>query len=222
MEFRVSPEVAALGIPVTAFAVTGMTNTRYPAGWPEHWSSALSGVHRWALTNDLVTDPTLAGYRDLHAAIGVPGRKAVAAPEALIMALLKGKGIRPISPVVDAYNLVSAQTRLAIGCHDMSKIVGSVELRITDGMEKFSPIGVAGPAAVRAGEYAYVDDFDRVICRLEVRQAAETLVTASTTDYLFIVQGNPRVTVGRDRQVALRLADELTENYGGGIDVVFP
>lgn len=220
-EFRVSPEVAALGVPVTAFVVTGMANTRYPAGWRERWSSALSDVRRWAVANDPVTDPALAGYRELHAAIGVSSRKAVAAPEAMIKALLKGRGVRPISPVVDTYNLVSAQTRLAIGCHDMSKIAGNVELRMTDGTEKFSPLGDDRPAEVRAGEYAYVDGPDRVICRLEVRQAAETLITASTIDYLFIVQGNPRVAADRARQVALQLAHELTEYHGGTIDLAF-
>ena len=85
--------------------------------------------------------------------------------------ILKRGELAPINPVVDLYNLISIQSHLALGAHDIEYIDGNVNLRLTDGTERFVPIGADGqPEPVKAGEYAYVDDSNEIICHLETRQ----------------------------------------------------
>ena len=88
-------------------------------------------------------------------------------------------------------------------------------LRLTDGSEGFHPVGAAEPEPIRPGEYAYVDDADDVICRLEVRQVEKTKVTAATRDLFLIVQGNPATSAEAVRAGHERLVAVLTRFFGG-------
>jgi DNA/RNA-binding domain of Phe-tRNA-synthetase-like protein len=139
----------------------------------------------------IAADPVLAGFRALHQAFEVPTRKLFSAPETLIRYVEKRGDIPRIGPLVDLYNAVSLKTGLALGAHDIDRIDGNISLRLTTGSERFHPVGAMDPEPIRPGEYAYVDDGNEVICRLEVRQVEKTKVTSSTTDVFLIVQGNP-------------------------------
>jgi DNA/RNA-binding domain of Phe-tRNA-synthetase-like protein len=49
--------------------------------------------------------------------------------------------------------------------------------------------GESTPLAVTPGEYGYVDAADRLLCRLDVRQADFSKVTQRTRNLLLIVEG---------------------------------
>jgi DNA/RNA-binding domain of Phe-tRNA-synthetase-like protein len=162
------------------------------------------------------TDRTLQGFRRLHEAFGVSNRKNIAAPENLLRFLLKTGTLPRINLAVDLYNLVSVKTRLSLGAHDITHLVGDVHLRLTDGTEGFWPLGAPEPKGIAPGEYAYIDTgANEVICRLEVRQGDKTRVTADTTDCFYILQGNAFTPVSTIK-AATELLIEWTHRFLGG------
>jgi DNA/RNA-binding domain of Phe-tRNA-synthetase-like protein len=147
--------------------------------------------------------------------VGVSNRKNVASPENLLRWLLKNGELPALNVVVDIYNLVSVRTRLALGAHDMARVTGGITLRLTNGSEGFVPLGSAEAKAVRAGEYAYVDDGNDVLCRLEVRQVEKTKVGPGTTGCFYIVQGNAATPDALIREAAGEVI-ALTTRFCGG------
>jgi DNA/RNA-binding domain of Phe-tRNA-synthetase-like protein len=142
-------------------------------------------------TIDARDDLTLAGFRDLHSVVGGSNRKHVSSPENLVALVLSGRDLPTINAIVDTYNIVSLQSRLALGAHELSKLEGPIVLRLTNGTENFTPLGSAERKAIGVGEYGYVDEgCNEVICRLETRQCEKTKVSASSCDCFFIVEGN--------------------------------
>jgi DNA/RNA-binding domain of Phe-tRNA-synthetase-like protein len=101
-------------------------------------------------------------------------------------------------------------------------VEGDVTLRITDGSERYVPLGECLPIPVAAGEYSYCDDSNEVLCRLEVRQVNKTATTPRTTKAFFIVQGNDATPDSYVEEAAQRLVDEITRYAGGSGRVVMP
>jgi len=199
--FQLAPEAARLGLTGAFLVIDGFRNR---AGDPA-FDKLLADTTREVLASVTDEDPVLRGYRELHDAIGRSNKRFVAAPENLLRLVRRNGSLPRINLLVDIYNLVSLKTRLALGAHDLARITGNVELRLTRGTEPFHPLGVPQPTTVGEGEYAYIDGSGEVLCRLEVRQCEKTKVTLETTGAFFIIQGN-RATL----QPALRAAgDEL-------------
>lgn len=172
-----------------------------------------------AIRDKIVADPVLAGFHALHRAFDVPTRKLFSAPENLFRHLEKRGDLPRISPLVDLYNAISLESGLALGAHDIDRVDGDIHLRLTDGSENFHPVGASLPEPVRPGEYAYLDDANDILCRLEVRQVEKTKVTEHTRNVFLIVQGNsatppPLVTRTYDRLTT------VLKRFLGGRDVL--
>lgn len=171
---------------------------------------------------DLRTDPILMGYRDLHAAVGRSNRDHVASSENL-QRLVKMNGTIPrANLLVDLHNLVSLRSRLAISAHDLTRVHGNVRLSLTTGSERYVPVLGQPPKPVHPGEYAYLDEADEIISRMDTRQAAATRPDLDTTDCLFIVQGNRSVSVETVRQAAADLVALTTYFCAGTVRTVDP
>ncbi len=172
-------------------------------------------------------DPVLTGFRDLHTRVGRSNRRFIASPEALVSRLLRTGSLPRLNLLVDIYNLISVQTRLALGAHDLVGIDGAIVLRLTDGSESFHPLGASEPEPVFPGEYAYIDSTDAagatvgtvvtndIICRMEVLQVEKTKIEAHTTAAFYIVQGNPNTPADAIAAAADQL-QILTRRYCGG------
>ncbi len=104
---------------------------------------------------------------------------------------------------------------MSLGAHDVKKIDGNVTLRLTDGGERFVPLGKDEPEPIAAGDYCYVDDSGDVLCRLEYRQADKTKVMLSSDTCFYIVQGNENTPDDYTMNAAEHLID-LTKRYCGG------
>jgi DNA/RNA-binding domain of Phe-tRNA-synthetase-like protein len=213
--FHIAPAVRELGVR-GAFAVLDGLDNRLEVPGLAPWRDGL--VHR--LRSELMagfieSDPTLAGFRALHDRIGRSNRRFPASAEALV-GLFQRKGLVPaINPLVDLYNGVSLETRLSLGAHDLATIEGDITLRMTDGTERFVPLGATAPEAVPAGEYGYVDDRGEILCRLEHRQCERTKVTPETTQAFYIVQGNAATPAAMIEAALDRLVDLTTRHCGG-------
>ena len=127
-----------------------------------------------------------------------------------------------INQAVDIYNLISLDSKLALGAHNIDQVDGDVTLRFTDGTEKFVPLGQQEPVPVNAHEYSYCDDANEVLCRLEIRQVNKTLVDESAKNVFYIVQGNEATTEDYLKEVAQRIIDTTVNYCGGTGEIVVP
>jgi DNA/RNA-binding domain of Phe-tRNA-synthetase-like protein len=148
-----------------------------------------------SVPNEMETSDTLRGFSELHAAISGRAAKLVASRIALLALFRAKKDIPRINGTVDVYNAVSVASGLAIGAHDLAHVDGDIELRLTHGGETFWPLGALNSVRVPAGEYAYVDASNEILCRLEVRQVEKTKIGLDSRDVFFIVQGHHGVDV---------------------------
>lgn len=166
-------------------------------------------------------DPVLLGYRALHREMGCANRRTIPAPETLLKNLLRVGQMPSINLAVDIYNLISLKTRLSCGAHDLALVDGDIHLRPTNGTERFVPLGSTEPKTVKPGEYAYVDDGNDILCRLEVRQADKTKVSVDTRDCFYIVQGNRAVDRDYIASAAREIIDFTTRFCGGTARMVY-
>lgn len=215
LTFYFAPEVLALGVTGVYFVLEGVKNQDSHVAFEAVKERVLAKILAEVASDSIKDDPILQGFRQLHSAMGCSNRKNVAAPESLLKHVVKSGQLPHVNLLVDIYNLVSLETRLALGAHDIDKIDGNVSLRLTNGQENFWPLGEAAPKPVKAGEYAYIDDANDVICHLEVKQVEKTKVTLDTTRCFYTVQGNKETDGQYVWDAAQRLID-LTQRFCGG------
>ena len=213
--FHVSDEVVALGLKGAYLTIHGLKNKQTDQTFEAVKAAVLGEVLPTLSKEKIENNPVLAGFRKLHEKVQRSGKKNLASPENLLNILLETGTLPQVNLLVDIYNLVSIQTQFALGAHDLAKISGNVHLRLTTGQESFWPLGYSKPQGIGAGEYAYVDDANDIICRLEVRQVEKTKVTLETSDCFFIVQGNSSTTK-RDIEYATNRLIELVTRFCGG------
>ena len=205
--FIKSQAIDELGIPVVCFVMSGLTNKECDPDFEQ--------LKQGVLNQDFEGDSILQGFWDLHIAVDRAGKKNMASPENLLRLIADRGSFPSINLLVDIYNYISVKSRVALGAHDCASVEGDVTLRLTDGSETFWPIGYSKPKGVSAGEYAYIDDGNEVICRMEVRQCEKSKVSLETTESFYIVQGNAETSIDFVRQTAQNLI-ELTQKYCGG------
>ena len=216
MHFTVTDDVLAHGLTGAYLTMGPMQNRVGSAEFDALQEKVIQEIKSDLDLEKIAHDPVLLGFRHLHDSFQVSNRKNISAPENLLRHLLKNGDMPRVNLVVDIYNLVSLKTRLALGAHDTATITGDIELRRTDGTEKFLPIGSPEYKAVSPGEYAYIDRGDNeIICRLEVRQVEKTKVTIDTTDCFYIVQGNENTPPDMVME-ATELLIDWTRRFCGG------
>jgi len=80
---------------------------------------------------------TRVGYK----ALGKDPARYRGSAEALLRRLTSGKGMPRINNVVDVINLVSVETRMAVGLYDMAHVEGAIEFRAGRAGETYKGIG---------------------------------------------------------------------------------
>lgn len=213
--FDASPEVLSQGVRVIVLTMGGIQNKETDPGFEKLSNDITQRIAEQISTTALQEDRILQGFRDLHTSFGFSNRNFPAASESLIAYILKHHRLPRVNLLVDIYNLVSVETRLALGAHDLARVTGNVHLRFTSGNEGFLPLGSTERQRVRPGAYAYIDDDDDVICMLEVKQVEKTKVTLETSECLFILQGNAETEFSYIESTAERLIS-LTKRFCGG------
>jgi DNA/RNA-binding domain of Phe-tRNA-synthetase-like protein len=204
-----------------AYAIlTGLHNRAYHPDFQLYRRELIERLQHDLAPDCIDSDPVLRGFRELHDAVGRSNRRFPASAEALVT-LFQRKGLIPsVNPLVDVYNGVSLETRLSLGAHDVAQVAGDITLGITDGSERFVPLGAAQPEPINPGEYCYVDGSDEVLCRLEHRQCEKTKLTADTSSAFYIIQGNANTPYAMLEQALRRLVD-LTQRFCGGREEQF-
>ena len=215
MQFKVENAVLDSGVKIIFAVMENIDNTSENAQWREYREKRLEELYVQYEGIDVHADPILEGFNILHDNVGVKRRKNIPASENLIKLLLKNQGMFYINKVVDIYNLVSLETKLALGAHNIDNVSGDVTLRFTDGTERYIPLGQGQPVPVAPHEYCYCDDDNEVLCRLEIRQVNKTRVDENTCNIFYIIQGNDATPDSLLNDAAERIIT-LTVKYCGG------
>jgi DNA/RNA-binding domain of Phe-tRNA-synthetase-like protein len=96
----------------------------------------------------LKDEPVFRAYRDFFWKIGIDPTKNRPAAEALIRRILGGRSIPRINTAVDAYNLASMSTCIAIAAFDIDKLDGEITMRFANNGESFLGIGMDKPVTL--------------------------------------------------------------------------
>lgn len=210
MQLQLTKSAAALGLKLVAWYEHDLDNL-HPV---ESLQTLRDTVYAVAGMADQRRDAVIDGYRLLRDRIGRSVRRFPPSPMALQGQFERRGELGAISPAVDIYNLVSLASGLSIGAHDMSAVQGGVRLDVTCGHEPFLPLGSDEERPLPAGEYAYLDDSDRVLCRMEYRQSAHSCLRPGSRDCVFIVQGHAGTPMDMLEQAA-NLVSGLLATYCG-------
>ena len=222
MDFYVEQAALDAGVKILFAAVYGIDNHGESPEWAAYRDRRLEELYRDYEELDVHSDPILEGFNILHDRTGVKRRKNIPASENLIRLLKKNHGMFYINQAVDIYNLISLESKLALGAHNIDRVDGNVTLRFTDGSERFVPIGQTEPIPVAAHEYSYCDDANEVLCRLEIRQVDKTKVDETAKNIFYIVQGNDETPDSLLRDTAQRIIDLTTRFCGGTGEIIVP
>lgn len=214
MRFTVTDDVRRLGVHGAYVVLEGIDNRRTPEALERHLRALAMRLEGELRPELVATDPVLAGFRELHDAVGRSNRRFPSSAEALVALFQRRRLLPRINPFVDLYNAVSLETRLSLGAHDVAKLDGGVTLKLAAGHERFVPLGASLAEPINAGEYVYVDEGDEVVCRLEHRQCEKTRVDADTRACFCIVQGHRRTTESDLRAALDRLCSLAGELLG--------
>jgi len=142
---------------------------------------------------DSVKDhPTFRAYRDFFWSIKIDPTKIRPAAEALIRRILAGKPLPSINTLVDAYNLASIKSRIALATFDADKLEGDLLMRFAEEGEQFIGIGMKKPLILKGGEIVVSDD-KKLIAVYPYRDADNTKVTEETENIMMLVCGVPGI-----------------------------
>lgn len=222
MQFKVEKAVLDSGVKIIFAVMENIDNTDESPEWSEYREKRLEELYAQYEGTDVHADPILEGFNILHDNVGVKRRKNIPASENLIKLLLKNHGMFYINKAVDIYNLVSLETKLALGAHNIDNVSGDVTLRFTDGTERYVPLGQEQPVPVAPHEYCYCDDDNEVLCRLEIRQVNKTRVDESTRNIFYIVQGNEATPDSLLTDAAERIITLTAKYCGGSGKIIIP
>lgn len=158
--------------------------------------------------------PIFRAYRDFFWRVGIDPTKNRPAAEALIRRVLAGKPLPTINTLVDAYNLASVKSCIALGAFDIEKLSGDLVLRSAEKGEKFLGIGMSEPIELKGNELV-VPDAEKLIAIYPYRDADETKITLATKDVLLLICGAPGIEEKILDGAAQTAIDYVTRFCGG-------
>lgn len=162
----------------------------------------------------LKDEPVFRAYRDFFWRIGVDPTKVRPAAEALIRKVLGGRSIPRINTVVDAYNLASMTTCIALAAFDLSRLNGDIIMRFADKGEEFFGIGMDKPATLAGGEVVMADA-SRLIAVYPHRDADYSRITLQTENLMLVSCGVPSISLNQLKE-AVDEASEFVVKFCGG------
>jgi lysyl-tRNA synthetase class 2 len=137
---------------------------------------------------NLVELPQVARWREVYMGCGVKPKTYKSSVESLMRRLLKNE-YRPVAPLVDIYNYISAAHILSAGGYDWGKLTGTLSLRYGLPEDQFIPLNGREEIAVEPGHILYADEAegDNVVCWMwNHKDSRRTMLTEETDRALFI------------------------------------
>ena len=195
------------GLSVHEIDIEGLSITRETPELNDFKNEVASKVRNVYDLEKLKDVETIRKYRDFFWRLGIDPTKIRPASEALIRRILQGKDLPKINTAVDAYNLVSIETHIAIGAFDDALLKGRLLMRTAEEGENFLGIGMK-EAKVLKGREIVISDEEKLIAIYPYRDADNTKVTDKTESICILSCGVPGVEMEQLRRGSL-----LTKEY---------
>jgi len=167
---------------------------------------------RTASLNEVKTQPIFRAYRDFFWRVGIDPTKIRPAGEALTRRVLGGRNLPRLNTAVDAYNLASLETSIAIAAFDTETVnEDSLLIRRAAKNEPFHGIGMASADSLTGIEVVIEDQESKeLVAVYPYRDSASSRITGRTKHVLFMMCGVPGIEAA-----ALERARDLTRDYVG-------
>jgi DNA/RNA-binding domain of Phe-tRNA-synthetase-like protein len=172
-------------------------------------------VKRRFTLEDLKDEPVFRAYRDFFWRIGIDPTKTRPAAEALIRRVLGGRALPRINTAVDAYNLASMKTCVALAAFDIGKLEGQLRMRFAEVGEAFFGIGMDKPVTTAGGEIVMADAA-RLVAIYPHRDADYSRLTLQTKNLLLVSCGAPDISLAQLEEAA-NTASEFVIRFCGGV-----
>jgi DNA/RNA-binding domain of Phe-tRNA-synthetase-like protein len=201
------------GLRVVELKLAGLTVRGFDPDLEKFKSEVQERVRkRTASLEEVKNQPVFRAYRDFFWRVGIDPTKLRPAGEALTRRILGGRDLPRINTLVDAYNLVSVETSMAIAAFDSAKVSeAALVMRRAANGEPFHGIGMTSPDSLSGVEVVIEDKRSRkLIAVYPYRDSDETKVNEATTEVLFMMCGVPGID-----DLALEGAARLTREYVG-------
>ena len=209
MNLEIDPKVARSfpGLRVLLKAVEGVKVEGSGPPLLELKAKVVEEVKAEHSLESLKDEPVFRAYRDFFWRAGIDPTKVRPAGEALTRRALAGKPIPAVNNLVDAYNLASLKTGVALAAFDLNKLKGQSRMRYARKGERFLGIGMKEPMELEGREIV-ISDEEKLVAIYPYRDAEETKVTKETRNVLILSCGVPGVP-----EEALREAEGLAVSY---------
>lgn len=167
------------------------------------------------LQKDYHANPRIASWRSAFERLGVNPNKFRPSVDLMVRRILAGKQIAYVNSLVALCNYVSLRHLVPCGGDDLGKIFGDLQLRLSNGIEPFTPLCSQEIEHPLAGEIIYADDAT-VLCRCWVWHQGElSKIDTDTSSAALNVDCLPPVDRSGCEHIIAELAS-LIERYLGG------
>jgi DNA/RNA-binding domain of Phe-tRNA-synthetase-like protein len=198
------------GLRVLELRMEGLVASRSDSALIRFREEVQGRIRRRTPSLDAVKDqPIFRAYRDFFWRVGIDPTKIRPAGEALTRKILGGRDLPTINTIVDAYNLASVETSVAIAAFDLATIGDSLLMRKAIPGEPFYGIGMDSPDSLTGAEVV-IQDKGRLIAVYPYRDSDDSKITEKTNGVLFLMCGVPGID-----DATLESARVLTKDYVG-------
>lgn len=204
---HIAPGFRALSIEVKAAAVR---SPQFGAlALREACAAVLAGEPEWA-------DAHLNAWSEVFRAFGAKPKRTPCSAEALRKRVIRDGGMASLDPIVDLYNAVSLRYAIPVGGENLAAYVGTPELAIADGTERFDTFKEGLPAVEtpEAGEVIWRDEQGVTCRRWNWRQGVRTRLSVTDRSMWFVLESLPQMPL----EALYAAGQMLTE----GVDTIMP
>ena len=176
-------------------------------------AEANAAADKHLTSNTISQNAVVSVWRDAYQKFKTK-KGARSSVENLLKRVLKGNPVGPITPSVDAYNIVSLTYALPVGGEDIDAMEGDIRLGITEGGDLFRPLGEDEDAPTLEGELCYRDDAG-AICRCWNWRDGERTALKDGTQKAFLIIESVDPARADDLQAATDQLADLAQRYLG-------
>jgi len=209
MDFKIDTQVKTRfpDLTVLTFNIEGVKVEKINVELEKFKNAIMKHVREKYDLESLKDVSTFRAYRDFFWKAEIDPTKIRPAAEALIRRILGGRDIPHINTLVDAYNLASIKTEIALAAFDADKVKGNLLMRFAEKGEEFLGIGMEKPMLLQGGEIVVSDD-EKLVAIYPYRDADSTKITEKTKNVMLLVCGVPGI-----EEKTLRDAIRVTLDY---------